>query len=167
MDALRFYFRYLFAGCFFHFQLDYKVGWKKLKEVFSMAGMVVRADILEDKDGKSRGMGTVTFDMPLEAVQAVCILYVECLNYFHRFWKCPCNVPLNYPSAMFNGQLLFNRVMHVKLVSVLAFMRLKVNLDSNTKSKIKKNVHLFCFAVGWEVDAQRLWTTWESTLSSA
>ncbi|XP_010730736.3 heterogeneous nuclear ribonucleoprotein M isoform X2 [Larimichthys crocea] len=68
--------------------LDYKVGWKKLKEVFSMAGMVMRADILEDKDGKSRGMGTVTFDMPLEAVQAV---------------------------SMFNGQLLFNRVMHVKL----------------------------------------------------
>lgn len=50
-----------------------------------MAGMVVRADILEDKDGKSRGMGTVTFDMPLEAVQAVCILSVELLNYFHRF----------------------------------------------------------------------------------
>lgn len=62
--------------CFLHFQLDYKVGWKKLKEVFSMAGMVVRADILEDKDGKSRGMGTVTFDMPLEAVQAVCILFL-------------------------------------------------------------------------------------------
>ncbi|KAI4793526.1 hypothetical protein KUCAC02_032660 [Chaenocephalus aceratus] len=61
--------------------LDYKVGWKKLKEVFSMAGIV-------DKDGKSRGMGTVTFDMPIEAVQAV---------------------------SMFNGQLLFNRLMHVKL----------------------------------------------------
>ena len=55
-------------------QLDYKVGWKKLKEVFGMAGVVVRADILEDKDGKSRGMGTVTFDIPIEAVQAVCIL---------------------------------------------------------------------------------------------
>ncbi|KAJ7993114.1 hypothetical protein DPEC_G00269060 [Dallia pectoralis] len=68
--------------------LDYKVGWKKLKEVFGIAGVVVRADILEDKDGKSRGMGTVTFDMPIEAVQAV---------------------------SMFNGQMLFNRVMHVKL----------------------------------------------------
>ncbi|XP_051550900.1 heterogeneous nuclear ribonucleoprotein M-like isoform X1 [Myxocyprinus asiaticus] len=68
--------------------LDYKVGWKKLKEVFGMAGVVVRADILEDKDGKSRGMGTVTFEMPIEAVQAV---------------------------SMLNGQLLFNRVMHVKL----------------------------------------------------
>lgn len=55
-------------------QLDYKVGWKKLKEVFGMAGTVVRTDILEDKEGKSRGMGTVTFDIPIEAVQAVCIL---------------------------------------------------------------------------------------------
>lgn len=62
------------------------MGWKKLKEVFGMAGLVVRADILEDKDGKSRGMGTVTFDMPLEAVQAVCILFVELeLNCFHSF----------------------------------------------------------------------------------
>ena len=55
--------------------LDYKVGWKKLKEVFSMAGVVVRADILEDKDGKSRGIGTVTFEQSIEAVQAICILF--------------------------------------------------------------------------------------------
>ncbi|XP_035748133.1 heterogeneous nuclear ribonucleoprotein M isoform X3 [Egretta garzetta] len=68
--------------------LDYKVGWKKLKEVFSMAGVVVRADILEDKDGKSRGIGTVTFEQAIEAVQAI---------------------------SMFNGQLLFDRPMHVKM----------------------------------------------------
>ncbi|XP_059543869.1 heterogeneous nuclear ribonucleoprotein M-like [Myotis daubentonii] len=68
--------------------LDYKVGWKKLKEVFSMAGVVVRADIREDKDGKSRGIGTVTFEQPIEAVQAI---------------------------SMFNGQLLFDRPMHVKM----------------------------------------------------
>lgn len=55
-------------------QLDFKVGWKKLKEVFGMAGAVKRADVKEDKDGKSRGMGTVTFEQPLEAVQAICIL---------------------------------------------------------------------------------------------
>uniref|UniRef100_A0A8C4Z7W3 Myelin expression factor 2 n=1 Tax=Gadus morhua TaxID=8049 RepID=A0A8C4Z7W3_GADMO len=54
--------------------LDFKVGWKKLKEVFAMAGVVKRADVKEDKDGKSRGMGTVTFEQPLEAVQAICIL---------------------------------------------------------------------------------------------
>uniref|UniRef100_A0A2K5PIV0 RRM domain-containing protein n=1 Tax=Cebus imitator TaxID=2715852 RepID=A0A2K5PIV0_CEBIM len=68
--------------------LDYKVGWKKLKEVFSMAGVVVRADILEDKDGKSRGIGTVTFEQSIEAMQAI---------------------------SMFNGQLLFDRPMHVKM----------------------------------------------------
>ncbi|XP_014396872.1 PREDICTED: heterogeneous nuclear ribonucleoprotein M isoform X2 [Myotis brandtii] len=68
--------------------LDYKVGWKKLKEVFSMAGVVVRAYILEDKDGKSRGIGTVTFEQSIEAVQAI---------------------------SMFNGQLLFDRPMHVKM----------------------------------------------------
>jgi len=56
------------------FQLDFKVGWKKLKEVFGMAGLVKRADVKEDKDGKSRGMGTVTFEQSLEAVQAICIL---------------------------------------------------------------------------------------------
>ncbi|ELK05443.1 Myelin expression factor 2 [Pteropus alecto] len=54
--------------------LDFKVGWKKLKEVFSIAGTVKRADIKEDKDGKSRGMGTVTFEQAIEAVQAICIL---------------------------------------------------------------------------------------------
>ncbi|KAK1144303.1 myelin expression factor 2-like isoform X2 [Acipenser oxyrinchus oxyrinchus] len=56
--------------------LDFKVGWKKLKEVFSMAGTVKRADVKEDKEGKSRGMGTVTFDQALEAVQAICILFL-------------------------------------------------------------------------------------------
>nr|XP_012619000.1 myelin expression factor 2 isoform X4 [Microcebus murinus] len=69
-------------------ELDFKVGWKKLKEVFSIAGTVKRADIKEDKDGKSRGMGTVTFEQAIEAVQAI---------------------------SMFNGQFLFDRPMHVKM----------------------------------------------------
>ncbi|KAK3570001.1 hypothetical protein QTP86_008429 [Hemibagrus guttatus] len=69
-------------------ELDFKVGWKKLKEVFSMAGVVKRADVKEDKDGKSRGMGTVTFEQSLEAVQAI---------------------------SMLNGQMLFDRQMHVKM----------------------------------------------------
>ncbi|XP_069480898.1 myelin expression factor 2 isoform X1 [Ambystoma mexicanum] len=68
--------------------LDFKVGWKKLKEVFGMAGTVKRADIKEDQDGKSRGMGTVTFEQAFEAVQAI---------------------------SMFNGQFLFDRPMHVKM----------------------------------------------------
>lgn len=56
-----------------------------------MAGMVVRADILEDKDGKSRGMGTVTFDMPIEAVQAVCILF-KVFDWESLCVLCPQNV---------------------------------------------------------------------------
>ncbi|KAL6091616.1 hypothetical protein STEG23_018144 [Scotinomys teguina] len=60
----------------------------KLKEVFSMTGVVVQADILEDKDGKSCGKGTVTFEQSIEAVQAM---------------------------SMFNGQLLFDRPMHIKM----------------------------------------------------
>ncbi|XP_053319860.1 heterogeneous nuclear ribonucleoprotein M [Spea bombifrons] len=68
--------------------LDYSVGWKKLKEVFGIAGTVVRADVLEDKDGKSRGIGTVTYEQPIEAVQAI---------------------------SMFNAQLLFDRPMMVKM----------------------------------------------------
>lgn len=43
--------------------------------MFSIAGTVKRADIKEDKDGKSRGMGTVTFEQAIEAVQAICILF--------------------------------------------------------------------------------------------
>ena len=55
-------------------KLDYKVTWKKLKDIFKMAGNVIRAEIKQDKEGKSRGMGVVTFEFPLEAVQAICIL---------------------------------------------------------------------------------------------
>ena len=56
------------------FQLEYKVTEDKLKEVFSLAGKVVNSELKLERDGKSRGMGTITFETPLEAVQAVCIL---------------------------------------------------------------------------------------------
>ncbi|CAD7681212.1 unnamed protein product [Nyctereutes procyonoides] len=46
---------------------------------------VVQADILEDKDEKSHGIGTITFEQSIEAVQAL---------------------------SMSNGQLLFDRPMH-------------------------------------------------------
>lgn len=45
---------------------------KKLREVFKLAGRVVGIDLLTDKDGKSRGFGTVEFEHPVEAVQAIC-----------------------------------------------------------------------------------------------
>ena len=71
--------------------LDYKITWKKIKDVFRLAGNVTRAEIKEDKDGKSRGMGTVTFETQFEAVQAI---------------------------SMFNGQTLYDRSMRVKMDSM-------------------------------------------------
>ena len=54
-------------------QLDYKVTSGKMEEVFRIAGNVIEVDIKTDKEGRSRGMGTVRFEHPMEAVQAVCI----------------------------------------------------------------------------------------------
>ncbi|CAH1797080.1 unnamed protein product [Owenia fusiformis] len=71
--------------------LDYKVTWQKLKDCFKMAGNVQRAEIMEDKEGKSRGMGIVTFEFPMEAVQAI---------------------------SMFNGQELYQRSMRVRIDSM-------------------------------------------------
>ncbi|XKL63393.1 hypothetical protein PGB90_005757 [Kerria lacca] len=59
--------------------LDYKVDEKKLREVFKLAGRVVSIDLLTDKDGKSRGFGTVEFEHPVEAVQAISMLHNQLL----------------------------------------------------------------------------------------
>nr|KAG5695168.1 hypothetical protein BaRGS_030214 [Batillaria attramentaria] len=72
-------------------ELDYKVGHHKLREVFKLAGNVIKAEIKEDKQGKSRGMGIVQFEHPMEAIQAV---------------------------SMFNGQTLFDRKMIVRMDKV-------------------------------------------------
>lgn len=65
---------------FVFLKLDYKVTWWKLKDVFKLAGNVIKAEIKEDKAGKSRGMGVVVFEHPMEAVQAVCILYAALIK---------------------------------------------------------------------------------------
>lgn len=48
----------------------------KLEEVFRIAGNVIEAEIKTDKEGKSRGMGIVRFEHPIEAVQAICELHI-------------------------------------------------------------------------------------------
>jgi RNA recognition motif-containing protein len=68
--------------------LDYKVDAKKLKQVFKMAGKVQDLDLSVDKDGNSRGFATITYDHPVEAVQAI---------------------------SMFDRQTLFDRRMTVRL----------------------------------------------------
>lgn len=57
-------------------QLDYKVDEKKLREVFRLAGRVIHAELTVDKEGKSRGFGVVEYEHPVEAVQAICILWL-------------------------------------------------------------------------------------------
>lgn len=68
--------------------LEYNIDKKKLKEVFRLAGKVVRVDIPVDKDGRSRGFAVVEFDHPVEAVQAI---------------------------SMFHNQVLFDRPMTVRM----------------------------------------------------
>lgn len=48
---------------------------KKLKEVFRLAGRVVRVDLPYDKEGRSRGFAVVEFDHPVEAVQAISMFH--------------------------------------------------------------------------------------------
>ena len=41
--------------------LDYKVDIEKTKEVFGMAGTIQDVELIKDKDGKSRGFGTIMY----------------------------------------------------------------------------------------------------------
>lgn len=61
---------------------------KKLKEVFRLAGRVLRVDLSVDKDGRSRGFAIIEYDHPVESVQAI---------------------------SMFHNQQLFDRVMTVRM----------------------------------------------------
>ena len=70
---------------FSSFQLDYKVTTRKLKEIFKMAGNVVAAELKEDKEGNSRGMGVVKFDHAMEAVQAISMFHNQVNNNFYVF----------------------------------------------------------------------------------
>ena len=67
--------------------LDYKVDESKLKEVFSLAGVVQMVSLFRDRDGKSRGMAVVEYDSPIESLNAV---------------------------SMFNNQTLIDRQMTVR-----------------------------------------------------
>ena len=55
-------------------QLDYKVTKSKVEEVFRIAGNVIEIELKTDKDGRSRGMCTIRYEHPMEAVQAIGIL---------------------------------------------------------------------------------------------
>ncbi len=65
------------------FQLDYKVNIRKLKDIFRIAGTIVNCDLKVDKDGKSRGMGMVKYDHPMEAVQAIGMSILAAISSFY------------------------------------------------------------------------------------
>lgn len=57
--------------------LDYKVGEKKLEEIFKLAGKTVRVRLYTDPNGQSKGHGTVEFEHPVEAVQAISMFHEQ------------------------------------------------------------------------------------------
>jgi RNA recognition motif-containing protein len=59
---------------FISLQLPYKITSERLKEVFTVAGNVLRGEIITDGEGKSKGKGIVEFENPKEAVEAIGIL---------------------------------------------------------------------------------------------
>lgn len=51
--------------------LPYHIRWQDLKDLFRDYGNVIRADVPQRPDGKSRGMGTVLFESEDEAERAI------------------------------------------------------------------------------------------------
>ncbi len=69
--------------------MDYKVVTpQKLEEVFKLAGRVVKIDLKRDEEGNSKGHGTIEMGHPVEAVQAICILLLNKINYLFKNIKC-------------------------------------------------------------------------------
>lgn len=50
--------------------LDYAVDWRKVKDVFKLAGRVVHATVKQDDEGRSKGVAIVRFEHPYEALLA-------------------------------------------------------------------------------------------------
>ncbi|KAF9139717.1 hypothetical protein BGX30_007577 [Mortierella sp. GBA39] len=52
--------------------LPYSINWKDMKDLFRKAGPVDRADIFQDREGRSRGTGTVSFESSHDVGRAIC-----------------------------------------------------------------------------------------------
>lgn len=51
--------------------LPYHIRWQDLKDLFRDYGNVIRADVPQTADGKSKGMGTVLFETEMDADRAI------------------------------------------------------------------------------------------------
>jgi len=54
--------------------LDWSVKWQDLKDFCRQAGPVLKADVMEGEDGRSKGWGLVQFEKPADAFRACSIL---------------------------------------------------------------------------------------------
>jgi heterogeneous nuclear ribonucleoprotein M len=51
--------------------LAYSVSWQDLKDAFAAIGPVQRADVLQMRDGRSKGVGVVVMERPEDATRAL------------------------------------------------------------------------------------------------
>ena len=55
-------------------QLEYSVGWQKLKDIFKVSGRVSNVEVFTDKSGRSKGTAMVQFEDPGSAHNSIGIL---------------------------------------------------------------------------------------------
>ncbi|KAJ8908980.1 hypothetical protein NDN08_005680 [Rhodosorus marinus] len=51
--------------------LPYQIRWQELKDIFRSCGKVIRADVLTNPDGRSKGIGTIVFEDEAGANDAI------------------------------------------------------------------------------------------------
>ena len=74
--------------------------WQDLKDLFRKCGDVIRADVME-RDGRSKGCGTVLFSSIRDADEAICNLF----NYeFHSVTYIPSFFVARYDGYDWNGR---------------------------------------------------------------
>lgn len=52
-------------------QLPFQCQWQDVKDLFRNAGNILRADVVQDQDGRSRGFGTVLYATHEDAKKAI------------------------------------------------------------------------------------------------
>lgn len=64
-------------------QLPFQCQWQDVKDLFRNAGNILRADVVQDQDGRSRGFGTVLYATHEDAKKAIG-------KYHHHYNDIPC-----------------------------------------------------------------------------
>ena len=70
--------------------LPFHYAWQDLKDLFKPVGGVGKADIVLDRDGRSKGWGTVIFDSEDDAQKAIQVIYLLLLLLWLWLLCCCC-----------------------------------------------------------------------------